>query len=357
MFSGKPTFQWTLAEGARVYDLQVATDTQFSPSDIVEEVTTASTSYTPDTNYPADRDLFWRVQAVDWDGIHQSWSSVGTFKKTLLAPTPSPSNVPASELIPTWKWAPVEGAAGYDLELVAPDGGVKTFHGWQSTAVTFEKLDGTGVWHWRVRAQFPTTSATTTVAGPWSDPPVTFTNRMSAPTGATTASQGHGMLFAWSPKVGASRYQVEVSVRPDFSGALVERVLVDNPHYAPLLTLLGYQNGGRLYWRVAAQDENRNIGETTAPLPFNLPPRLRLQATGFLQRKKTGLLQITVTDGAQRGLKGVTVKVSGAGVSRTTKTRSGGKIALKVRPRRTGTVTITVTRTGYQSATSTVTVR
>jgi hypothetical protein len=354
-FAGKPTFQWSLAEGARVYDLQVATDPKFSPADIVDDITTASTSYTPDTNYPADKDLWWRVQAVDWNDIHQSWSPQNTFRKTLLAPKPI-NNAASSELIPTWSWEPVDGAAGYDFEVDAPDGTTKAFHGWRSSAVTFVKLDGTGVWHWRVRALFPTLSVTQPVSGPWSDRQP-FTNKMSAPSGATTASQGHGMLFTWDPKVGASRYQVEVSARADFGGALVERVSVDNPHFAPLLTMLGYQNGGTLYWRVAAVDENRNVGETTAPLLFNLPPRLRVQASGFLQKGKAGKLQVTVTDSAQKAMKGATVRLSGAGVSRTLRTGASGKIVVNVRPRRTGDITVTVTRSGYQPATSTLKVR
>ena len=63
----RPTFAWGLADWARTYTLQVATDPLFS--DIVETVETTSSSYTPENSYPADQSLYWRVRSNDWNDI------------------------------------------------------------------------------------------------------------------------------------------------------------------------------------------------------------------------------------------------------------------------------------------------
>ena len=355
VFSGKPTFRWTLAEGARTYKLEVATDSRFSANDIVESITTASTSYTPDTNYPADKDLFWRVRAVDWNGVGLKRSAVDTLKKTLGTPVPIGSTA-TSESIPTCSWAPVAGAVSYDFEVQQPDGQVKTFNGFRASAITFAKLDGTGVWKWRVRAAFPTPLAGQVVRGPWSTLQ-TFTNKMSSPTGAATPSGKNGVLFAWNRKIGATHYQVEVSNRADFSGALVERIKIDNPTYAPLLSSGAYNAGGKMWWRVAAIDESGNIGETTKPLSFILPPRLKIAVVGLAQRGKSGKITVTVTDFSGHVIKGARVSISGPGVRRSGKTNKLGKYTVTVRPRKADKLTITVTRSGYQGSSYVLAVR
>jgi large repetitive protein len=354
VFPNRPTFRWTLAHWARTYTLQVATDPLFS--DLVEEVETASTSYTPQSSYPADRDLYWRVRANDWNEIGLTWSSSATFQVTLPAPVPSSSNVASSELIPTWNWSPVQGAVTYDFELQQPDGVKKLFKGYRSAAVTFLKLDGTGIWHWKVRANFPTTSPTQVVPGPWSAI-AQFRNEMAAPTGLETPSNGAGAVFRWSPKLGAASYRVEVSTRQDFSGAKVESVKTENPTYAPVLKQTAYKKGGTLYWRVAAIDERGNIGEMTKALTFRLPPQLKVSVSGLPRRGKSSTLTINVTDADRGAIRGAKISITGAGVRRKGLTKGTGKALVKVRPLRPGKLTITVTKKGYRVAVIVINVR
>ena len=47
----------------------------------------AETSYTGNTTYPAGSQLYWRVQAIDAGTRGLSYSSTGTFQKTLPVPT------------------------------------------------------------------------------------------------------------------------------------------------------------------------------------------------------------------------------------------------------------------------------
>ena len=59
------------------------------------------------------------------------------------------------DFIPTWRWRPVQGAVTYDMHVALPDGSQKDFRGIRSSALTATKMTGTGVFRWRVRANFP----------------------------------------------------------------------------------------------------------------------------------------------------------------------------------------------------------
>ncbi len=353
----RPTFTWGLAHWARTYTLQVATDPLFS--DLVETVETASSSYTPENSYPADQSLYWRVRSNDWNQIALTWSPSEQFLLARTAPVPSPSNLAASELVPTWEWSAVQGAVSYDIEVQYPDGAKKLLKGYRSSAMTPSKLDGTGIWHWKVRANFPTKSVNTTIQGPWSSPPVSFRNSMSAPKNVRTPSGGSGAVFAWDPKVGAAHYQVEVSTHQDFSGPTVEKLQVDSPTYAPLIKNPTYKRGGTMYWRVAAVDDSGNIGEMTKALGFKLPLALRITTSGLLRKGKTGKFTVMVSDGSRNPVKGVRVTITGAGLKKkVATTKSSGKTAaLRLKPKKRAKITITVTKKGYKTTTVTYTVR
>ena len=60
----------------------------------------------------------------------------------------------------------------------------------------------------------------------------------------------------------------------------------DNTSYAPLLLHPNYVNGGTLFWRVAAMDENRNTGEFAPAQKINIAQRLRMAANGQPRRRR-----------------------------------------------------------------------
>ena len=137
-------------------------------------------------------------------------------------------------------------------------------------------MTGTGVFHWRVRANFPKASGGET-PGPYSVSQA-FTRTIGEPGNARTDSARDHILLSWDPRLGAKEYKVEISSSPDFS-RVVERATTDNPSFAPLMTLSSYAAGGTLYWRVAAADEDRNQGDWTQIQQIRLQPRLRLSVT------------------------------------------------------------------------------
>jgi hypothetical protein len=352
-FYNQPTFRWTAAEGARDYRLQVAQDPSFGNP--IDDVTTDSTSYTTNTTYPADTVLYWRVRADDENGVGLTWSTTGTFQKKLAAPGLSPNNPSAGEFLPVWTWTPVEGAASYDIQLDKPNGDSETFTGYQTPAGSFKILTGTGIFHWRVRAEFAKSSFGTT-PGPWSATQA-FTREIGEPGGLHTDAGPDHVLLSWNPKTGVKQYRVEISGKPDFSST-IESVDTDNSSYAPKLMDVAYLSGNQLYWHVAGIDNDGNVGDFSPAQQLSLLPRLKMTVKGSLRRRRRSSVSVTVKNAAGSWMTGVAVKVIGAGVkAQTRRTNAFGVAKFTLRPSKRGRVLFTAKRAGFQSAGMAVRVR
>jgi hypothetical protein len=259
----KPVFRWKPVAGARHYELQVSTDQNFGTA--VEKATTASTSYTAAVTYPAGKKLYWRVRADDDRNVGLSWAA-SSFNYRLDAPNLA-GNARSGDTIPTWRWRPVAGAVSYDLHADLPDGTHRDFTNLGAAAFTATTMTGTGIFHWQVRANFPSSFGTT--HGPYSRR-LPFAHTIPAPTGARTIGGGRSLVFVWSPRSGAKQYQLQVSNRPDF-GSIAETATTDVPVFASKLSSFGYRNGGTFYWRVAVVDADHNSGDYSPTRRFQLP--------------------------------------------------------------------------------------
>lgn len=262
---GPPVFTWTAVEGARRYNLQVSREDDFG--NLLDDISTASISYTANTSYPADVALYWRVRAEDEKAVGLTWSETRVFRYQLAAPGTA-GGESSGDFIPTWRWQPVQGAVTYDMHVALPDGSQKDFKGLRAAALTATKMTGTGVFRWRVRANFPK-GRYGTVPGPWTKTKP-FTRTLGKPAGARTVGGGRSVHFSWQPKAGAQEYLVQVSERPDF-GRISDRTTTDATTYAPELDRTFSSRGKSspwLYWRVAALDEDRNQSAFTKPKRF-----------------------------------------------------------------------------------------
>jgi hypothetical protein len=347
----QPTFRWkgnwvgaNSVEAAREYQLQVATDPTFA--NLIDNVKTASTAYTSSSTYPADAAIFWRVRANDENGRGLTWSPTSTFRRRLGIPVPSPDNAARGQSFPVLSWSPVQGAVSYDVHLEEEDGDKNDFTGFRSTAVSFTRLTGLGVIRWQVRANFPKLPFGT-VPGAWS-PVQTFDRFIDPPPGAAMSSNSKRVLLTWDASPAAKRYRAEFSDTSSFS-RLIDSHTTYNTNYAPRLVQLGYQNGGVLYWRVAALDEDNNVGGW-ATGTFKLPRAMRVMALGFLTKRKRGVVTVAVQTTKGKPIKRARVKVRGAGVrARPKRTRQDGTVKFRVRARRSGSITLTVTKRGYRT--------
>jgi hypothetical protein len=352
-FFDQPTFRWSPVLGARKYEFQVAQDPSFGNP--IDDVTTDATAYSSNTTYPADTILYWRVRASDENGIGLTWSATGTFQKTLAAPVPSSTNPTAGEYLPVWTWSSVNGAVSYDLAIDQPDGTTRNFSDFRMPATSFQKLTGTGVFHWRVRAEFPKQGYGTT-PGPWSVSSP-FTRSIGEPGGLRTDAATDHLLLSWSPKLGVKQYKLQVSGRPDFAST-VEDITTDNTAYAPKLSDVAYLSGNQLYWRVAGVDADGNVGDFSPPQPLSLLPRMKLTVKGKLRKRHRATVSITVKNGSGNWMQGVKVRVIGAGVkAQTRKTSMWGVARFTLRPTKRGRVLFTAKKSGFQSAGITLRVR
>jgi hypothetical protein len=338
------SFQWSPMIGAAYYTLQVATDESYS--NILEQVNTDSASYTAAKSYPAGQTLYYRVRSNDVAGNGLTWAP-GQFARTLAAPVPAAPtgdiNPAKLDGVPNWSWSAVPGATAYDIHVDYPSGASKDANGIHGTTTSWTKFDGPGVWHWKVRAEFGSSST----VGPYS-PVQTFTRTFGEPTGRRTVVTKSRLIISWDQKQGAKSYHLQVSGDPDFAGT-IDDVTQDGARFAPALTSSGYTDGGKLLWRVAAIDAEGNQGDWSAPAKITLAKALKVGGDVAPAMGKSQLVTITVTTVKGAPVKGVSVRVSGSGaVPRAKRTNKKGKVALMVRPTSKGTVTFRATKSGYQ---------
>ena len=353
LLNEQPVFRWSSVQGARRYRFQVAQEPTFAAP--IEDVVTASTSYTPFTTHPADTTLYWRVRADDENLIGLTWSATRTFQRRLAAPTPSANNVTISDFTPAWTWSNITGASGYTFQIDGPDGSHKDFAGLRVPAATFVYLYGPGIWRWRVRGEYPKLP-TGTVTGPWSSY-VPFTRTLSEPSGVQTSVSGHHVLLQWNWKLGVKDFRVQISQRPDFATTL-EDVTTDNTSYAPVMTHPFYANGGTFYWRVAGRDKGLNLGDWSQARQIDIAQRLKVAVNRPVMRKRWNRITVTVSDPANKPVARALVRVSGAGVkARRARTNSKGKVSFRVRPRKKGRLLFSATKAGYAAGALSMRVR
>jgi hypothetical protein len=329
--SVQPLFSWSAVESADKYRLQVATDPEFG--DLVEDVTTAATAFSGTKAYPADTRLFWRVRANALN-----WSQPRSFRRRL--PVPAIADSPTGgETIPVLAWNPVEGALSYDMHVDQADGTQRDFT-MRSTRFTPVLFYGTGIWRWKVRANFPGN-----VHGGYSAARE-YVRRLNAPEAVRVDLARDRMLFTWNPDRGATKYRLQISTSDSF-GTTVETVTTPLTSYAPLLSSAGYTNGGPLWWRLAVVDQGGNVGAYTTGR-VALPRAMKVSVGGSLTRRRRGTLLVTVRDAKGRAVRKALVRATGAGARGRRRTGKRGVVRMRVRPTRRGTVTIRVRRRGFK---------
>jgi hypothetical protein len=345
-----PTFRWSGAEGARDYRLQVAHDPNFGS--VIDDVVTASTAYTSSSTYPADALLYWRVRANDETGIGLRWSAVQTFRRRLPAPVVGDNPV-SGERIPVFSWDPVPGAVSYDLSLEEPDGDNVLFSNLPSTVAVPTKAYGLGTWQWRVRANFPA-AFNGIAAGPFSARRP-FTRFMNPPTGGQVTREGGAVVLRWDSSFGlAKNYRVEFSRTNSFRTRF-EAKSVDNTAYAPTLGSTEFQDGGSIYWRVAAVDSGGNTGGW-ATGRVGLLRRMVVTASGVAQRRTRSVVEVRATNVKGRAVRRARVTLRGAGVRARKRTSRRGIARFRVRPRARGRILVRVDKRGYRPGSAAVAV-
>jgi hypothetical protein len=287
---------------------------------------------------------------------------------SFTTPTNFP-NVTSSSTIPVWQWNPVAGAASYDVNLTCAVGATCSDGSFDTTAAVMTTSTGTQPLQWQVRAEFPTIQ----FGVPGQAVPGTYTAQQNytatipAPANLSAAASGaHTFSMGWSPVNGMKQYKVEVSSSPATNSdgsfaSTVEQITTYTTNAAPrimnvVVTPNAYTNGGTLYWHVAAIDDGSNLGAFSPTKTFKLPVKIVVASTtSYLAHGTTTTITVTTKDAKGHAVGGVTVKVSGGGMTALSKKSSStGKVSFKVHPKKKGKLTITGTKAGLQSGWATL---
>ena len=194
------TFRWTLAEGARPYQLEVSTDPDFWT--LVEEVDRLDLVH-EHYPYPANKTLYWRVRA-EWRALPPTSPSPG---RRRAVPEAAPDAGAGSGQPDRRRAHPdveLELGAGRGLlrlHAEESDGDQQTFSNFPSHAFTPTAMTGLGMFHLKVRANFPTETGPT-VDGPYS-PLMSFARTMPEPNGPTSTVSPNHLLLSWLARAGA----------------------------------------------------------------------------------------------------------------------------------------------------------
>ncbi len=375
-----PVLQWSPVQGAIDYHVQISDTSDFSkltPPDGIDQKV-AETSYTAGSTLPANKTIYWRVEA-EAEGnfgstIGLGRSPRGQFSTTLGVPSfTAPTNFPnanSGSTIPVWQWNPVTGAASYDVHLTCAVGASCSDGNFDTTAAVMTASTGTQPLQWQVRAEFPTVQ----FGVPGQAVPGNYTSQQNytatipAPAGLSSVASGaHTFSMAWSPVNGMKDYKVEVSTSPATNSdgsfvSTVEQITTYTPNAAPRIMNLftqpnAYTNGGTLYWHVAALDAGDNVGAYSATQTFKLPAKIIVASpSSYVAHGMTTTITITTKDSKNHAIAGATVKISGGGITAVSKkSTSAGKVTFKVHPKKSGgKLTITATKTGLQNGTLTL---
>jgi putative cell wall-binding protein len=272
-----PVLRWRGVPNAVRYRVQVSATSNFSST--LWTVDTYGLSATPPNDLPVGT-IYWRVAGTD------GGSGVGPYAaaefERVWATFPA-VHAPADGATlryphdaPLFQWAPLAGARQYRVEIatepsfISPT--VLTTSSTSAAPTTTQPVGQDGqaggqTYYWRVQGMSGTNgvnSAWSTVRSyrlEWDGQP-----ELVRPRGiGDELPRVTDVVLEWTPVVGASLYQVQVSPNQDWTNNVAIDVTVRGTRYAPHIvnanTNLLLNNGG-YYWRVRA------IDAPTAPQNF-----------------------------------------------------------------------------------------
>ncbi len=195
-------------------------------------------------------------------------------KKTIVILAPADSAIVEGQTVTFW-WEAIEGAAGYELQVVAP-AFQSASNLWLDTIVEENKftfLFSPGNYEWRIRGINSAYQTAFSYAVFTVDSSADLSGQtllLISPNDNLITNQTR-ILFKWSMLSVADDYRFELA-QPDFSGSIVLDINLTSDTFSYTL------DEGQYQWRVRAQNNTSNTQyatrtitiDTTAPLPPTL---------------------------------------------------------------------------------------
>jgi len=259
-----PTFRWTAVEGADHYELEIATDANFTNRlSNYAPFSTRNTTHTPQRGFTNDTSpiggYYWRVRAVDRHDNKGPYSqtyrfllgwSVGDRRPQLLTPPNAIVNVNCPAL---YTWTPVPGAALYEIQIAKDPGMMGAL---RDTTVNTAYDGGTctgpnEVIYWRVRAIGESGSGSLPVRGPVGDWSEIFSYSNTPASLPSPPPQIYPQYY-YAPPVTNSTYSTVVAPVPTF---IWDRSLYTHTVYnLYTLQVAENQNFSPLVWSITTQN-------------------------------------------------------------------------------------------------------
>lgn len=248
------TLSWLAASGATSYELQYATNDQFTIGLVTESLTTTSKEVTGLNN---NATYYWRVRASNAGG-NGDWSETRSFTTIIALPaqvvltTPSNNAVNIS-LAPTFTWEAAARASTYEIEVTSAES-YKQVTNITETTTSVTGLINNETYSWRVRAN--------NVAGngAWSDWR-TFTTIIQSPDQVTLIAPANTATnveitptLTWNVASRAGTYEVDIATNDVFTTNLQQFTGITETSKP----LTGLTNNTTYYWRVRAVNVGGN---------------------------------------------------------------------------------------------------
>jgi hypothetical protein len=250
------TFQWTPAQTATSYTVQVDTDSSFS-NPVFERRSTSGTSAQVTTLSTGTR-YYWRVRAENAGGA-SSWTTAWSFRtkgSALAIPmlwTPA-NRTRMQPLATSLQWKPTSGATTYHVQIATDSLFSTPFLEDRNDSGAYKNLPTLAFYtdyYWRVRAQSSTdTSAWSLV---WTFRTILGKAILISPANDAT-NQPLTPVFSWAKLNGATAYRLRVSINPTFFPTAFD---------SSDLTQLSWSGtalapGTKYYWQVIGKNADGN---------------------------------------------------------------------------------------------------
>lgn len=307
----KPPFSWSAVAGAKAYELQIDTASDFSSAPTTILVT--GTSHTP-ANPLNQRVYYWRVRALNAANQPLTpWSIVPSFTLNLLK-TPANRSF-TTDTTPTFTWGPGIPGSAYTLEVgtslpsqpgFTPVPLPPTCLPTATTCTLIQPLDD-GVYYWRVKvngdptpiyAQFIVTQ-----------PPPTAPTLVEPLAGTFLNTATPTLKWNKSASTAALPYSYDIQIdnqstfaSPDF----VHNTGVQTDTQMTLTVNPALSNNGQYYWRVRAVNKWGVPGAWSAARTFTVDtiapaaPIIKTPVDGFITNDSTPTFTWTLVAGAKR---------------------------------------------------------